>query len=432
MRGNGARSRTTLGAMLLFGALLAGCSSDPATVRIGVLADCVGFFRNLQDVALSGASIPLLERGATLLGPNPSDGVSAATIAGHPVELLNGCIEGGEYSSVIEQARLLVEVDHVDVVVGGTYPGDGLALRAVASKHPEVTFVVSNPGDREVTAIDAAPNIFRFAADISQQVAGLGTYAFQDLGWRKAVVIADNNEAGWGGAAAFLAEFCGLGGTATQVPMSPDRQPPSVPDADGVVVFFAPFGQTPETLTAFAGGRLPLESSLLLGPGVWNDLNGLSAMPQTMKEIVTVVPTGGTDLTNAASQRYRAAAAEYFPGVTTTDAMQPFVVQNHDAVEAVMTALERTGGSVGTGGADLRQALGSLHVELVSGSVRLDANRAAVVSTSLVRLADIGSATVIRTIPDVDQTLGGTLPASYEPSFGEQPCVAGAVATWAR
>ena len=418
--------------MLLFGALLAGCSGDPSTVRIGVLADCVGFLRSLQDVALAGASIPLLERGATLLGPTASEGVSAATVAGHPVELLNGCIEGGEYSSIIEQARLLVEVDHVDVVVGGTYPGDGLALREVARKHPDVTFVVSNPGDREVTATDAAPNIFRFAADITQQVAGLGTYAFRDLGWRKALVIADNNEVGWGGAAGFLAEFCGLGGTATQVPMSPDRQPPDVPDADGAAVFFAPFGQTPDTLTAFAGGRAPLKSSLLLGPGVWNDLNGLAAMPQAMKDIVTVVPTGGTDLTHAAGERYRAAAAEYFPGFTATDAMQPFVVQNHDAVEAVMIALGRTGGTVGAGGADLRQALGSLDVELVSGSVRLDVNRAAVVSTSLARLGDIGSATFIRTIPDVDQTLGGTLPASYEPSFGEQPCVAGAVAPWAR
>ena len=33
-----------------------------------------------------------------------------------------------------------------------------------------------------------------------------------------------------------------------------------------------------------------------------------------------------------------------------------------------MTALERTGGTVGAGGADLRQALGSLDIELVSGS----------------------------------------------------------------
>ena len=61
-----------LGSVLLFGALLQGCTSDPAAVRIGVLADCVGTFRNLQEAALSGAAIPLLERGATLRGPSAS------------------------------------------------------------------------------------------------------------------------------------------------------------------------------------------------------------------------------------------------------------------------------------------------------------------------------------------------------------------------
>ena len=101
-----------------------------------------------------------------------------------------------------------------------------------------------------MTLGDPAPNVFRFAADLSQQVAGLGTYAFEDLGWRHAVVVAEDDEAGWGGAAAFLAEFCALGGRASQFQMSPDLQPPSVPDADGVAVFFTPFGKTPEALAA--------------------------------------------------------------------------------------------------------------------------------------------------------------------------------------
>ena len=69
--------------------------------------------------------------------------MTPATVGGHPVELMSGCIEGGEYSSVIEQARLLVENRHADVIIGGTYPGDGLVLREVARGHPEVTFVIA-------------------------------------------------------------------------------------------------------------------------------------------------------------------------------------------------------------------------------------------------------------------------------------------------
>jgi len=406
-------------------ALLQGCTADPTPFRIGVLADCVGNFRNLQEAALSGAAVPFLERGSTLRGPSAVDGITPATVAGRPVELVPGCIEGGEYSTVIEQARLLVEVSRVDAVVGGTYPGDGLVLRDVARKYPDVAFVVSNPGVREVTLGDAAPNVFRFAADQSQQVAGLGTYAFRDLGWRHAVVVAEDDEAGWDGAAGFLAEFCALGGRASQFVMAPDLQPPTVPEADGVAMFFTPFGKTPEALAAFAGGRSPLESTLLLGPGAWNDLNSLTALPEEMKRVVTIVPA----TTPAVRERYRETAAKSFPSATETDVMQPFVVQNHDAVEVIMAALEKTGGA---GGAALQAALGALDTELVSGRVRLDSNRAAVVSTALTRLGDVGTGTVIRTVNEVDQTLGGVLPATYQPRSGEQPCNAGPLPPWAR
>jgi len=424
---------TVLGSLVLLGSLLQGCSSDAVPIRIGVLADCVGNFRNLQEPALAGAEIPLLERGATLRGPSAIDGVTAATIAGHPIELVPGCIEGGEYNSVIEQARQLIEVEHADAVLGGTYPGDGLAIREVARKYPGVAFVVNNSGDREVTSIDPAPNVFQFAADISQQVAGLGTYAFRDLGWRHALVVIENNEVGWSGAAGFLAEFCGLGGQVSQVPMAPDLSAPAVPDADGVAVFLTQFGKTPALLEGYAGGRTPLESSLLLGPGVWSDLNSLNTLPDELKQVVTVVPVRSVP----ASAQYRDAVAEFFPDVTMTDAMQPFVVQNHDGMQAVLTALERTGGTVGTGGAALQEALGTLDIDLVSGRVRLDDNRAAIVSTALTRLGEVGPAAfgllqAIRTVPDVDQTFGGALPATYQPGAGEQPCSSGPVPPWAR
>ena len=46
----------------------------------------------------------------------------------------------------------------------------------------------------------------------------------------KDFVVTENNEAGWSGAAGFLAEFCGLGGQVSQVPMAPDLSAPAVPD----------------------------------------------------------------------------------------------------------------------------------------------------------------------------------------------------------
>jgi branched-chain amino acid transport system substrate-binding protein len=406
---------------------LQGCTSPASMpVRIGVLAECVGFFRNLRDAGLAGAEIPLLERGAALNGQRPSDGVTPTTIAGRPVELVAGCTEGGEYSTLIEQTRVLIEDHQVDVVIGGTWAGDGLILRELARKYQDTTFVVSTSGPREVTLGDTAPNLFRFAPDISQQVAGLGTFAFRDLGWRNAVVVAENDESGWGGAAAFLAEFCALGGRVTQYPMSVDLQPPTATGADGLALFSTPFGPPAETLAGFAADPASPSTSLVLGPGVSADADYLHAVPESLSGVVTVVPAPDAP---DAGERYRAAMARYFPSAPVTGAMSAYVVQVHDAAEAVMLALEAT---AGVGGAALREALGSIDADLVGGRVRVDANRAVIVSTALARLGPGGTESIIRAVPAVDQTFGGALPAGYEPRFGEQPCGPGIAAPWAR
>ena len=97
--------------------------------------------------------------------------------------------------------------------------------------------------------------------------------------------------------------------------MSPDLQPPAVPDADGVACFSRRSGKTPETSTAFAGGRSPLESSLLLGPGVWNDLNSLAAMPDEMKTGRHRRADGGTDDGSRQRARTGMRPPRNFPGV---------------------------------------------------------------------------------------------------------------------
>ena len=54
------------------------------------------------------------------LGTSPSDGVSAIEVGGRRVELILGCHETGEHLVYIEEARRLIEAEHVDVVMGGS------------------------------------------------------------------------------------------------------------------------------------------------------------------------------------------------------------------------------------------------------------------------------------------------------------------------
>jgi branched-chain amino acid transport system substrate-binding protein len=405
-------------AVLLALALLA-CAPGPAPVRLGVLADCVGFARGSQEVVLAGAELPLLQRGAQRRGARPTDGVTAATVAGRPVELVTACTEGGEYSTLIEQARRLVEVERADVVVGGTWPGDGLVLRELARRYPSTAFVVALPGPREVTLDGPPANVFRFAADHSQQAAGLGTYAFRDLGWREALVLVEDTEPGWGGAAAFVAEFCALGGQVRQelVPLL-DRErytPPPRPAAGGVVVIANPLGLPPEWLTALAGPAPA--TSLLLGPAFAEEPGTLAALPASLRGVVTVAAARDP----AVVHRYVTDHLRSFPDSGEAQALQPYPVAYHDAVEAILTA-------VGSG-APLLAALGRVRADLVTGPVHLDADRAAVVSTALVRAQ---SAEPVRVVRDVDQTVGGLLQEPYQPFSGEQPCHAAAAPPWAR
>ena len=67
-----------------------------------------------------------------------------------------------------------------------------------------------------MTLVDPQPNLFRFAGDGAQSVAGLGTYAYRELGWRSAVVLGDNWAEGWELVSGFVSEFCALGGTVTE------------------------------------------------------------------------------------------------------------------------------------------------------------------------------------------------------------------------
>ena len=134
-----------------------------------------------HDWSLAGAELPLLQHGGRLIGKGPSSGVEGAKVAGRRVELVDRCSETGVYGRMIVEARRLVEVDHVDAVVGAFGSSDGIVLRELARRYPTVPFVIAGSFAREATVHDPAPNLYRFSPDIEQQQAGLATYAYRTL-----------------------------------------------------------------------------------------------------------------------------------------------------------------------------------------------------------------------------------------------------------
>jgi ABC-type branched-subunit amino acid transport system substrate-binding protein len=411
-------ARTGLALAAVAALAVAGCGgTDP--MRIGVVVDCMGVQRPLKAAEESGAQLPLLERG----GRRDGDGLATATVAGRPVELVPACTESLAYATLTRELRRLAEDEDVDAVVAAITGPDEIVLRDVARTHPGVSFVAIAHGPREVTLQDPAPNLYRFVTDYAQGVAGLATYAYETLGWRRVAIVDAAWVIGWHHRDAFAAEFCALGGRVTEQISIPVLDPAgedatSVPtDADGVAVFTARFAG-PELFLRRLGARLGEPAQrLVVGPSVTDDPQLLATMRRPLAGVVGA-SHNDPERVQALTERHR----RHFPGMPALVAADEAVTGYHDAVEALLHALERADGDL----ARLPDALADLRIELLGGAVRLDQRRQAVASTSLVRIVGTGSPTAplerIAVRDGVDQSLGGLLTDDLRPESRPVAC----------
>jgi branched-chain amino acid transport system substrate-binding protein len=381
-----------------------GRSEQP--MRIGVLADCRGLFAGLQDLMLGGAELPLLQHGAHLVGTGASGGVTGASVAGRPVELVRGCPELGVDPVLVEETRRLIEVEHVDAVVGTVGGGEAIVLRDLARRYPKVPFVLAGASRREATLIHPAPNLFRFHPDDAQVAAGLGTYAYEQLGWRTAQIVADDESLGWSQAAAFAAEFCGLGGRIVErqwaspfVPLRPKVRS----HVDGVAALVALAPQAPTYVREIARRLGAPARRLIVSPRIVEDPVYAAAVGRAAEGATTSSAVPVPQPSDAA-KRFERAYRRAFPTAPPEFADGLITREYYDAVAALINALEQHG--------PLLRALAHVRLSEPGGTIYLDRNRQAVVATELLRIgAGSRRFSRIRTIGPVDQTLGGALRA---------------------
>ena len=424
------RARAAL--VLLAALTLGGCGGPGAApIRIGILSDCYGPFSSAHELIVASAELPLIERGGKLLGRNPSDGTDGASVSGRGVELLVGCVTGTE--DVLPEARRLVEESGVRILVGPLYPDHGLVLREYARRRPETIFMIQPSGAPELTLSNPAPNVFRTTPDNAQSAAGLGSYAYHELGWRTAATVADDSPYGWGSVAGFIAEFCAVGGRIV------DREwIPLGTDPGGVVPRFPPsaggvyLGGAVEPMAGFVRRYSAVHPNLsreLLSNAV------LLYDPQIVSRVPGLVVGGSLPFQPTSAVRaYVAAFAKAFPGIPAASAFAPLAVPYRDGVEAVLEALERTDGATGR---RLAAALAHLELESPAGQVRLDGNRQAIAANYLSRVTTGAggkpSIATLRVVPDVEQTFGGYLkPNDPPPSRTSPACRKGNPPPWAR
>ena len=418
-------------------ALAIGCGGERAdTIRIGVLAACEGSFGNTASAIFAGAELPLLERGATLAGSKPVAGVEGATVAGKDVELFFGCGDDtGE--KALSEARRLVEVVGVDVLIGPQFPGESFAIRDYARRQPAVTFVAGIVLGQAVTLNDPAPNFFRFTTDAAQSMAGLGEYAYDELGWRRVVTIGEQRSLSYTQTAGFVAEFCALGGTVVEkiwVPLGARDLSPYIAEVppSGVDGFLVT--ALPPTLPGFIEDLPQLEGNLaerLVGSTL------IVFVEQVLSERLAGAVFSAQDETDSRTALdFRDGFGEAFPDLAPFWAYFP--VFYYGGMEATLQALEEVGGDLSDGQQRFQAALAEVELDVPTlGHIRLDARRQAIGPNYLIQYRqDAKGALVyktIRTVEDVEQTFNGYFkPGDPPPGKDTIECKHGNPPPWAR
>jgi branched-chain amino acid transport system substrate-binding protein len=416
-------------------ATTAASSGNGKALKIGVLTTCGGPFALFEAEAFSGAKYALVQdAGGKAAGTGPQDQVTGATIAGRPVQLSFGCSDATPDKAVAE-ARRLVESVKVDVLLGPLSGDEGIAVANYAKTQPQVTFVNGTSGAQETTLSVHAPNFFRFGGDGAQWMAGLGSYAYNTLHWKKAAILGEDYSYPYTQAAGFLAEFCGLGGQVTKRVWAPltttdwSSYVAQLPrDVDGVL-FLTGGTNTVNALKSYTqlGQQInghALGGSSVLDPTAFTVGNQLAGLVGG-----SPVPLGGTD---ADWKSY----VDGFSKVYKPDLAQSlFTVLYYDGMKAIIDGLNKVKGDVAGDQKAFRDALTNLNPTFPNGSVKLDANRNSVQPAYVVQVVDNGKLgfKVARTVPEVSQDFGGAFkPGAKAPGRESPQCAKGPVPQWAQ
>jgi branched-chain amino acid transport system substrate-binding protein len=454
-----------LGCATLALGLVAGCGSDdddegggttateestPAeesggTIKIGVLSDCEGAFGSFFEPTASGANLALIRHaGGKPAGEKPTDGIEGATIAGKDIEIVGyGCADDTA-DKAIEEARRLVEQEDADILVGPLSGDEGIAVANYAKENPEKTFVNGIAGAQDSTLKVQAPNFFRFHPDGAQWSAGLGDYAYNELGWKKAAIVGDDYSFPYTSLAGFVAEYCAIGGDITKRVWAPLGEEDyssyisQIPeDIDGLYVGIGGSGLI-NFLKQYKEQRGEIDTKKMMGNVFWDD-------PLVLKEVGKDLIGGVTGAMTAADSN-EPAVQSYIEDLKTNYGDEiagagpsVFTYGYYTGMTAVLKGLEEVEGNVEDQG-PLQEALAGLTLsgdEAPWGDVSLDENRQAISNVFVKKIvADktgdgVPDVETISRIPDVDQTFNGVFSADTPAPDRDNPeCKKGTPPPW--
>ena len=278
-------------------------------------------------------------------------------------------------------------------------------FRRLAARYPDVTFVLGSAAAQEATLADPQPNVFRFAADGTTSVAGLGAYAYHDLGWRRAALVMDRLGRGVVQRRRLHRRVLLAGRddrAAADGPCSgaPDgrrrtaRSPAGSGQVDGVALLLSPFSDSPRAPARLATATVPLPRA----PGARPRLRPSDSPSADVSRRTRTERSGGGDDVPPDSERppwrriERAFAAAFPRHSRASSATGPVELPVYMRAEAVARrARARSMETSVHAAAGCGRRCRKVAFDGPAGPVRLDRNRQGVVSVHLRRIEGGGS-----------------------------------------
>lgn len=389
--------RTMLALTLATGMVSPTLAFAEDTIKIGLLATFEGPFTVLGEDGERGAMTAIAEVNGM--------------VAGKKIEIVKGSSDASP-DSAARAVRKLVEQDGVKIVVGPLSGDEGLAVKEYAKTKPDVTFLNGSSAAQDTTLRDPAPNFFRFSTDGAQWMAGLGTYAFNDKGYKTVATVAEDYSFPYTQVMGFMAEFCKAGGhvpSKSWVPIG-NKDYSSVIAAipDDVDAIYVALGGADAVnfLTQYqqAGGQAPL-----IGGSITVDQTVLTSKGK-LRDVLIGTPSAGPTADTNTDPAWVAFTAEYKKQPNAFPSPSLFAQSYYINMKAALLALDKVGGDISDNGAKLRETLSTLAFDTPTGKVSLDKNRNAIGDIFLTEVSENADGTLlnklIKVVPQVNQTLG--------------------------
>jgi branched-chain amino acid transport system substrate-binding protein len=455
------RKLLALGCATLALGLVAGCGSDDGddsgnaaqetataesggggTIKVAVLSDCEGAFGSFFEPTASGFNQALIDAaGAKASGTKPTDGIEGATVGGKKIEIVGYGCANDTADKAIEETRRLMEQEDADILVGPLSGDEGIAVANYAKEHPDKTFINGIAGAQDATLKVQAPNFFRYHSDGAQWSAGLGDYAYNELGWRKAAIIGDDYSFPYTSLAGFAAEFCAVGGQITKRIWPPLGEKDyssfisQIPnDVDGIYYGIGGAGLV-SFMKQYQEQKGKIDPKKTMGNVFFDDPLVLKEVSNAVTGAYTAGPTAA-DSNDPKVTEYVADLDKAYGKEISGLAASVFVYNYYTAGWALIKGLEAVNGDI-TDQSKLQEALKTVTLDAPWGEIKLDDNRngvadnyvkAIVPDTNGDKVPDVKT---IQRVPGVEQTFGGTFTADTPPPDRTNPkCSKGNQPAW--